>query len=1023
MAVVGKRFGLGEGAFLEIGGALTPGLIAVGSPSAVGAGGQVLRVGIGETYSTLASAIGASHDGDLILVNAGTYTNDFAYVTHKITIEGVGGMVNMVATIAPPNNKGILVVNNDVTIKNLSFSGVAIADSLGGNGAGIRYEGGQMVLSNTAFIGNQNGIMGNPVIAGLTNTITIDHSVFSGNGSGTGLTHNLYIGAVDSLTVTNSIFQNSVIGHEFKSRAHVNNIENNIFSDGPTGTASYSIDLPNGGVAVIKNNLIERGPMAQQINMIHFGGEGIPYAGSSLTVTGNSFVNDRTSATVGVLNHTTISVNITGNKFTGIATAQLVKGPATVTSNTDGSGVALPDSTLVGVLPGSTLILTDALPHTVMLDYKTQAVQGGAGRLTAIAVGGHVIAIGGSGGMDFVEARNSGGNQITTLAGSVNSIRISGQDSIDSRGTDTIIGGVGNITGQISGSAVVDDGFNDDKWTVLGTAVFKGHGGRPAINVGAKGNVTITGPLGYLEVQNNGGFAQFDIIQGGAREAMSISGGGVIAKVYSGQTTVSTAAGAQGSTLRLGAGKVLLTSLGSDVIHAGSANATIIVSGKATVYAGTGSLALFGRGNSGATFYGNGGNYVIDGDTGGITYYGGALDSTIEVRLSNLTLIGGTGRLSVNGGSRETMIGGSGGLNYTATDGGGANSITTAAGSQNVLTLGGANIVHSWGQDLISGGTGNQLITVQGNAVINGGTGASKITVSGAATLYGVGYDQVSVTAGANATIYSGSLTCVQQYGATVRFTVLTGANAASVTVTGGSAVISGGATAALSVVTGKGISTSVVLGDGPASVMAYGNDMIQAGSGSDTITITAANTQIWGGSGALTVKNYDWTAGDAQTVNGGSGALTYSQSTGALSFIGGSGSAVVTGGSGSLYLTGGSGNLTASGGGAATNFNAGSGTTNLTMNAAGGRVLFGTGDTNVQVAGWGKGVLFDFVAGSGGGADLIKGFRVGTDKLVLVGGVGVQSQAVVGGSANLLLTDGTRVQLVGVTSTTQLFG
>ena len=57
-----------------------------------------------------------------------------------------------------------------------------------------------------------------------------------------------------------------------------------------------------GGQALIKNNVIERGPMAQQANMIHFGGEGTPYAGSSLTVTGNSFVNDRIGATVGVLN-------------------------------------------------------------------------------------------------------------------------------------------------------------------------------------------------------------------------------------------------------------------------------------------------------------------------------------------------------------------------------------------------------------------------------------------------------------------------------------------------------------------------------------------------------------------------------------------------------------------------------------------------------------------------------------------------------------------------------------------------
>ena len=1023
MAIVGTRIGLGAGPELTIGGPTTPGLIMVGPPDTVEAGGQVLRVGVGQTYTTLATAIAASRDGDLILVNAGTYTNDFAYITRKITIEGVGGMANLVATIAPPNRKGILVVNNDVTIKNLSFSGAAISAADGGNGAGIRYEGGRMVLINDVFIGNQNGVMGNPVIAGLTNTVVIDHCVFSGNGSGTGYTHNLYIGAVDSLTATNSIFQNAVIGHEFKSRARVNNIENNIFSDGPTGTASYSIDLPNGGVALIKNNLIERGPMSQQVNMIHFGGEGIPYAGSLLTVTGNSFVNDRTSATMAVLNHTASSAVITGNQFTRINSAHIAQGPATATNNTDGAGTLLPDSTLVGVLPGNTLVITDALAHSVTLTGALRAVQGGAGRLTVTAAAGHVIAIGGSGGMDFTEGATSGGNQIATVAGSVNSIQVVGQDTIDSQGTDSIVAGVGNITGQVGGTATIDDGFNDNKWTVLGTAVINGHGGRPVVNVGPRGNVTISGPVGYLNVENNGGTAQFDVWQGGVEAVLSITGGGVSAKVYSGQIAVKTASSTQGSTLRFGAGQVLLQSFGSDVIYAGSGSETIIVSGAATVYAGTGSLALFNHGNSGARFYGNGGQYRIAGDGGGVTYYGGALASTIDAQLANLTLIGGAGRLTVNGGSRETMIGGSGGLTYIATGGGGGNTITTLAGTQNLLTLAAANVVDSWGQDLINGGAGNQTITVHGNSVINGSRGDSRITLSGTDTLNGVGYDRVTVTAGADATINAGRLTTVQENGATVRFTIGSGSNAASATITGGSASITGGIATALAVTTGLGKSTSVILGNGAASVYARGNDVIQAGSGVQTVTITAANTEIWGGSGALTVNNNDWIRGDAQTVHGGSGNIRANGGLGALTFIGGSGDAVITSGNGTLYLTGGSGSLTASGGNGATNFTAGTGVTNLTLNQGGGHVIFGIGDTNVQVAGYGSGVVFDFLASAGGAADVIRGFRAGTDRLVLGSGVGVQTQGVSGGSANLLLTDGTQIQLVGLASTARLFG
>jgi hypothetical protein len=1014
--------GLGAGPDLTIGPVGTPGLTTIVPPNMIGAN-HVLRVGAGQQYSTISSAIDASQDGDLVLVNAGTYTNDFATIHHKITIEGVGGMANLVATIPPPNSKGILTLDNDATIKNMSFSGAWISESMGANAAGIRYEGGQLVLINDVFTGNQNGIMGNPAISGLTvNTVTIDHSVFSGNGGGTGNTHNLYIGPVDKLTVTNSIFQNSVVGHELKSRALVTDIQNSYFSDGPTGTASYSIDIPNGGVALIKNNVIEKGPASTQQNMVHFGGEGIAYAGSSLTITGNTFINDRSSSTIAVLNNTAVSVDITGNQFNGIAAAKIASGPATETNNIDANGIALPDSTLVGILPGNTLVFTDALDHSVVLAGLVQAVQGGAGHLTVSAVAGHVIALGGAGGMDFSEVAPSGGNQIVTKAGSVNNITLSGQDTIDSEGTDVIITGAGNITGQIGGSATISENLSNNQWSVLGTAVITGHGGNPVVNVGVHGNLTVNGTVGYLAVQNNGGNAQIDVVQGGVRETLSITGGAVVAKVYSGQMTITTAGSAQGSTLRFGAGVATLLSYGTDTIYAGSGNETIIVSSKATVYAGTGTMALYNHGNSGASFYGNGGSYLISGDGGMVTYYGGALASTINAQLSSSTLVGGAGRLTVNGGSRETIIGGSGGLTYIAGTGG-ANTITTLAGSVNLLTMGGANSVFSWGQDVINGGTGNQNITVYGNSVVNGSTGNSKLTLSGTDTLNGVGYDQVTVTYGARARINAGTLTSVQENSATVVFRIGSGVYAAGAAVNNGAASIIGGTGTALSITTNVGRSTNVVLYNGPATVNAFGNDTIHTGAAIGTINIHAANTHIWGGAGALKVNNVDWVVGDTQTIHGGIGAITVGAGYGALSFIGGSGSAVITAEGGSLHLAGGFGSLTASGGSLATEFTAGAGVTSLAMNTAGGHVLFGQGATTVQVAGWGAGVLFDFASGTGGAANIIKGFRAGTDRLELLGGVGVQSQAISGGATNLVLTDNTHVTVVGVTNTAQLFG
>ena len=124
--------GLGAGPDLAISAVGVPGLTTIVPPDIIGAN-HVLRVGVGQQFTTIAAAIGASQDGDLVLIDAGTYTNDFATIYHKITIEGLGGMVNLVATIPPPDSKGIFTVDNDVTIKNLSFSGAWITADLGGN--------------------------------------------------------------------------------------------------------------------------------------------------------------------------------------------------------------------------------------------------------------------------------------------------------------------------------------------------------------------------------------------------------------------------------------------------------------------------------------------------------------------------------------------------------------------------------------------------------------------------------------------------------------------------------------------------------------------------------------------------------------------------------------------------------------------------------------------------------------------------------------------------------------------------
>jgi hypothetical protein len=300
-----------------------------------------LTVGAGSAFefNTLASAVAASQDGDVIQVQAGTYTNDFAAITTSITIEGVGGMVNLVATQQPLQEKGILIIGADgttgpdVTLDNISFSGAAISDADGGNGAGIRYQNGNLTLNNCDFFDNQDGLLGD---ADAVGTITINNTEFNNNGNASppsgGPEHNIYVGAIQQLTIDNSYFTDPITGHNIKSRAANTTIENSRITD-PNGSGSLEIDLPNGGNAVIENNVIEKGPNAQNSNLISSGEEGNLYAASSLTVSGNTLINDDGGGATGVVNDTTTGAILNGNTANGLTSGQLVSGSAASTAN------------------------------------------------------------------------------------------------------------------------------------------------------------------------------------------------------------------------------------------------------------------------------------------------------------------------------------------------------------------------------------------------------------------------------------------------------------------------------------------------------------------------------------------------------------------------------------------------------------------------------------------------------------------------------------------------------------------
>ncbi|MGH9208816.1 MAG: right-handed parallel beta-helix repeat-containing protein, partial [Acidimicrobiales bacterium] len=282
----------------------------------------------------MASAIAASHDGDTIQVQAGTYTNDTAKITTSITLQAVGGRVLMQETAPLANQKGILIVGTQSAAPTVSIAGFDFAGAstpFGRNGAGIRYQNGNLTLTNDYFHNNQNGILATPWQPG-TGTLLIDHSEFAHNGTGDGYTHNIYVGDIDSFTLQNSYSHDTAEGHEVKSRAENTIITNNRIFDNDS-TSSYSIDLPNGGNATITGNLIEQGAHGHNPVMIAYGEERGPRTGTNFTVAGNTFVNDLRSVTA-VWNRGIGTANLANNQFFGVPPGKVVSGANTETGST-----------------------------------------------------------------------------------------------------------------------------------------------------------------------------------------------------------------------------------------------------------------------------------------------------------------------------------------------------------------------------------------------------------------------------------------------------------------------------------------------------------------------------------------------------------------------------------------------------------------------------------------------------------------------------------------------------------------
>ena len=320
------------------------------------ASANTLAVGPGKQFATPCAAIAAASAGDAIQIDSsGNYAGDVCqWNTSNLTLIGVGsGRAVINAAGKSSQGKAIWVISgSNTTVENIEFTGATVPDL---NGAGIRQEGSNLTIRNCYFHDNQEGILTD----GGNSTILIEFSEFSHNGAGDGFSHNLYIGNITKFIFRYNYSHGAVIGHLLKSRAAENDIYYNRFSDESTGTASYGVDLPNGGLSFIIGNLIEKGPLAQNSALVSYQEEGSA-AGNpdhQLFVINNTMVNDLGHGTFVVVDGSvSVPSIIKNNVFQGSGSVT-TQGNAVTSNNFSGNANLLnPTAYDYHLRPGSPAI-------------------------------------------------------------------------------------------------------------------------------------------------------------------------------------------------------------------------------------------------------------------------------------------------------------------------------------------------------------------------------------------------------------------------------------------------------------------------------------------------------------------------------------------------------------------------------------------------------------------------------------------------------------------------------------------
>ena len=302
-----------------------PAPINYGRPGAVTPTGHILTVGAGGQYGTLAAALTAATDGDTIQVQAGTYLNDTATVSHKVIIEGIGGLAQFIDTAPVTTGAAHFVTTTDVTFQNIEI--------FGANTAAILATAGNLTVDNSDIHNNGAGIV---ATSGATSVGIFDTEI-AANTAG-----DVATAQISTLTLGNDYLHGATAGPEIQSSA----INTTLTGDRvvqSSGTSGAPVQLPNGGAVTITGSAIEEGAAGVTAPVVQIGGGATTYAGSTATLTNNTLISDATLTPTIFVNDTITAApaTVTATIFAGGAAGSTQVAGGTNTSPTIATGVTV----------------------------------------------------------------------------------------------------------------------------------------------------------------------------------------------------------------------------------------------------------------------------------------------------------------------------------------------------------------------------------------------------------------------------------------------------------------------------------------------------------------------------------------------------------------------------------------------------------------------------------------------------------------------------------------------------------